>query len=128
MKATLKIFTLVGFSAFFLLLNHAVAIERAEVVDRAKAFSYHPWTCGLSNLSASCLSGYQSEYVVGDHMGLPYDWGGFVSLHEFDQDIASGLGAGTPPGGDSVSCTTGLDCSGFVSQCWDTGIKYGIIC
>ncbi len=103
----------------------AAAIDRAEVMDRARAFAGHPWHCSASNLQASCLTGYQSEYVEGDHMGLPYDWGGFVMLHRFDLDIDEGEGAGSPAGGEVAACTTGLDCSGYVSACWDTGQKYG---
>jgi len=103
----------------------AVAIDRAEVMDRARALAFHPWRCGANNLQASCASGYDSAYVVGDHLGLPYDWGGFVSLHEFGVHIGAGYGAGSPAGGSVLSCTTGLDCSGFVSECWGLDSKLG---
>jgi hypothetical protein len=114
-------------AAIILLANSSTsrAVTRIEVIERGKAFCYHPWHCYADNLAASCASNYDSEYVVGDHMGLPYDWGGFVSLHQFDLDIQNGEGAGSPAGGDVYYCTTGLDCSGFVSQCWKTPWKYG---
>ncbi len=97
----------------------AQGITRDEVMVRAKAFAYHPWRCSTANLTASCDAGYQSVYVVGDFMGLPYDWGGYMTLFEFDQQIAQGNGAGSYPSDGILSCTSGLDCSGFVSQCWD---------
>jgi hypothetical protein len=98
----------------------AHAISRDQVMVRAKAFAYHPWRCTTTNLTASCSSIYQSAYVPGDYVGLPYDWGGYMTLFEFDQQIAQGYGAGSSVG-DELDCTAGLDCSGFVSKCWDTG-------
>lgn len=103
----------------------ARGIDRAEVIDRARAFCYHSWTCSAANLLAPCLAGYDSRYAVGDHLGVCYDWGGYVSLHQFGMDIRAGQGAGSPPQGEVAACTTGLDCSGYISQCWDTGQKYG---
>jgi MYXO-CTERM domain-containing protein len=99
----------------------AGAITRDEVMVRARAFAYHPWRCTQSNLTASCSSTYKSVYTPGDYVGLPYDWGGYMNKFTFDQGIANGLGAGSVPYGDILSCTVGLDCSGYVSQCWDTG-------
>jgi len=98
----------------------AAAISRSEVMARAKAFAFHPWTCGSANLTASCNGAYTSVYVPGDYVGLPYDWGGYMSLFTFDQGIASGLGAGSYPDDGVLSCTVGLDCSGFVSEAWAT--------
>ncbi len=103
------------------LLRPAGAISRDEVMVRAKAYAYHPWTCTTANLTATCDSGYQSEYVPGDYMGLPYDWGGYKTLFQFDQEIAQGHGAGSYPADGVLSCTSGLDCSGYVSKCWDAG-------
>ena len=105
--------------------SQARAISRTRVMVRARSFVYHPWRCTTANLTASCDSGYSSVYVPGDYMGLPYDWGGFVSLFEFDGDILDGLGAGSYSSDGVLSCTTGLDCSGFVSKAWDTPWKYG---
>jgi hypothetical protein len=103
----------------------AQAIDRAEVMDRAQAFCYHPWTCSSANLQASCMTGYDSYYTVGDHLGVCYDWGGYASLHQFGVDIRAGQGAGSPFNAPDPSCTTGVDCSGYVSRCWDTSQKYG---
>lgn len=58
--------------------------------------------------------------------GIPYQWGGFSSLAEFDQGLRMGLAAGdvyTPAKRrhlhDAVSRhAVGLDCSGFISRVW----------
>ena len=102
----------------------AGAVTRAEVLDRAKAYCFHPWPCSPENLTAECAPGVTSELTVGDHMGLPYKWGGFTSLHDFDLDIEAGHLAGSPPG-TVFGCAAGLDCSGYVSACWKTPKKYG---
>ena len=97
------------------------AISRDEVLVRAQSYCYHPWTCASKNLTASCSGSYQSAYAPGDYMGLPYDWGGYVTLFEFDDGIDSGKGAGSYPENGVLGCTVGVDCSGFVSKVWDVG-------
>ena len=99
----------------------ASAIPRSEVMARAKAFAFHPWTCTAENLTAACAPAYQSVYVPGDYVGLPYDWGGYMTLFEFDQQIDQGYGAGSYPDDGILACTSGVDCSGFVSKAWGTG-------
>lgn len=101
--------------------GEAGAITRSEVLSRAKGFAYHPWTVTNVNLTASCNGAYQSVYVPGDYVGLPYDWGGYMTLFEFDQGILSGKGAGSYPDDGILSCTVGLDCSGFVSKAFGAG-------
>jgi hypothetical protein len=98
------------------------AISREAVMAHAKAYAWHPWRCTAANQTASCSPSYRSIYPVGDFMGLPYDWGGYMSLFEFDQQIGVQFyGAGSYPADGILACTAGLDCSGFVSKCWDVG-------
>jgi len=115
MRAIALIVTLLG------LATSSHAITRDEVMARAKAFAYHPWRCATANLTASCSASYKSVYSPGDYVGLPYDWGGYMTKFEFDQQIAQGHGAGSQPGDGVLACTAGLDCSGYVSKCWDAG-------
>jgi MYXO-CTERM domain-containing protein len=88
---------------------------------RSRAYAFHPWRCTSANLSASCAASYESIYVPGDYLGLPYDWGGYMSLFRFDQEIAQGYGAGSYASDGILDCTSGLDCSGFVSRAWGVG-------
>ncbi|HNZ21721.1 MAG TPA: hypothetical protein PKL24_06240 [Polyangiaceae bacterium] len=113
-------FGLLAGSIALISASPSAAITRDEVMVRAKAFAFHPWRATQNNLTASCSSTYQSVYTPGDYVGLPYDWGGYMSLFTFDQGIQAGLGAGSYPADGILSCTVGLDCSGYVSQCWNT--------
>jgi hypothetical protein len=58
--------------------------------------------------------------------GVPYQWGGFSTLAEFEAGVEAGLAAGDVYTSakrkqldDAVSKhAVGVDCSGFVSRCW----------
>jgi hypothetical protein len=110
--------TLAALVAALSVAGAAHAITRTETLVRAKAFAFHPWTMTAANQTASCSSAYVSAFQPGDYMGLPYDWGGYMSLFSFDQQILAGYGAGSYPADGILDCTAGLDCSGFVSQAW----------
>jgi len=107
--------------AILLCTATAGAISRDEVLVRAQTYSFHPWECENQNVTASCAWGYQSVHAVGQHMGLPYDWGGCMTLLKFDKGLAQGQGAGSYPDDGILDCTVGLDCSGFVSKAWGVG-------
>jgi len=56
-----------------------------------------------------------------ENVGVPYKWGGFSSLSQFDQGIADGKLAGHIPTSGKSAATmkaVGVDCSGLVSRCW----------
>jgi len=63
------------------------------------------------------------------NVGVPYKWGGFDSLPDFDAGIKHGRYGGDittkreiP---DGVSCeAVGVDCSGFVSRCFNLPRQY----
>lgn len=64
--------------------------------------------------------------------GIPYQWGGFATPEQFDRDLAAGLAAGDVYTSekrarldDAVSRhATGIDCSGFISRCWNLERSY----
>ncbi|TAG08750.1 MAG: hypothetical protein EAZ42_09350, partial [Verrucomicrobia bacterium] len=64
--------------------------------------------------------------------GMPYQWGGFDSPESFQKKLAAGYYAGdiaSPSkrrsGDDGVSQEAcGIDCSGFVSRCWNLPRAY----
>ncbi len=104
----------------------AQAIDREATLDNAAIFATHEWTMGSANQYASCSSDYVSDYTPGHtYRGIPYDWGGWVTADEYDDYIAAGYGAGSHSWHGVLSCTVGVDCSGFVSQAWETSTKYG---
>jgi MYXO-CTERM domain-containing protein len=102
----------------------AHAITRDKVIVTAHAYAYHPWHCAAANLTGTCGGSYQSDYTVGDQLGLPYDWGGYLTLFDFDQKLAQGYAAGSPAADPVLDCNIGVDCSGYVSLCWGVA-KYG---
>jgi hypothetical protein len=109
-----------------LLVGAAWAIDREAVLDNAAEFCTHPWTMGAANQYASCSSEYVSDYSPGTtYRGIPYDWGGWVTTAEYDAYLEDGYGAGSHSWHGSLWCTVGVDCSGFVSQAWETSQKYG---
>lgn len=99
----------------------ASAITREEVLVRARAYTVHRWSSSAPNQTASCSAAYKSLFPAGDYVGLPYDWGGYMSLFTFDQQIVQGYGAGSQETDGVLECTAGVDCSGFVSMAWGSG-------
>ena len=92
---------------------------RAEVVARAKQLAAHEWICHASNLHASCSRIYKSDWQDGQHIiGIPYNWGGVDGPDAFDKKLTQGLAAGAHSRYGVLSCTAGIDCSGFVTYCW----------
>ncbi len=109
-----------------LAIQGVLAIDREDVLDNAAIFTTHEWTMGSENQYASCSSDYVSDWTPGQtYQGIPYDWGGWVTTDEYDDDLAAGYGAGSHSWHGVLWCTTGVDCSGFVSQAWETDQKYG---
>lgn len=99
----------------------ASAITREEALVRARSYASHPWHAASANMTASCKAAYTSVYTPGDFVGLPYNWGGYQTLFDFDQKILNGYAAGAQPSDGVLACTAGVDCSGFVSMAWSVG-------
>ena len=63
----------------------------------------------------------------GAYSSVPYDWGGFASVTDFQSAMTTGEDAGsinsktTSP----LQCSSGVDCSGFVSRAWNLAAKHG---
>lgn len=109
--------------------QNASAISRADVMAHAVEFSELMWNSTQANVTADCSSEYTSLYldiygVGGPHKGMAYDWGGWDTVPAFLDKISKGYGAGTHSSDGILSCTTGQDCSGFVSRCWETSKKF----
>lgn len=92
----------------------------------AEAVRYveHPWQMKASNQKATCKADYKSDHAPGAQVGIPYAWGGSMTLGEFDRRIANGEAAGSHSRDGILSCVAGVDCSGFVSQVWKLPQRY----
>jgi hypothetical protein len=125
-------------------------VTRAEAIQIAKSYLRHRWTPSTRNIlhgndargvrvdtpdiayqpSGRAIPGWWVPGAVNE--GVPYQWGGFSTLAEFDQGIAHGLAAGDVytdakrAGLDDAVSTqaVGIDCSGFVSRCWKLPRSY----
>ena len=120
-------------------------VTREEILAKAEAFRRHRWFAEARHVRhGDDPDGIRVDTpdvsLPGDgrlrpdgwwrpgqwNEGIPYQWGGFSSLSEFDEGLRRGLAAGdvyTPAKrrhlNDAVSRhAVGLDCSGFISRVW----------
>jgi len=109
--------------------------RREEILEIAFAYAAHEWSASERNVfhgedergqrvdtpdTSFDPKGWKSDGSV--NVGIPYQWGGFSSLEEFDAGIAAGAWAGHVPTTDQSGATTravGVDCSGYVARCFD---------
>jgi MYXO-CTERM domain-containing protein len=113
--------TLASLAAITAVAGSASAVTRDEVMTRALSYASHPWTSTSANQTATCSAAYKSLDPPGDYVGVAYNWGGYQSLFEYDKNLVAGFGAGAQETDGVLSCTAGVDCSGFVSKTWDAG-------
>ncbi|MBN1423986.1 SH3 domain-containing protein [Candidatus Fermentibacteria bacterium] len=110
-------------------------LSRSQMMLNARAFVNLQWSASSGNITSGIQQLPDGSSVrtpawvtVGAKQKVPYKWGGFTSTSTF----AAGVPLGKKCGDDyteSVSWTDlyciGVDCSGFVSRCWNTSQKYG---
>ena len=114
---------------------------RANVVARAFTLVNHVWSPSNANVYHGLDSDgvqvntpdtdySQSRFRCGwwapnqPNAGIPYMWGGYSSIEEFDAGVAAGLYAGNVPEDRTAARSRhceGFDCSGLISRCWDVG-------
>ena len=127
----------------------AQSISSIDVIANAYDYYNHTWTAHSNNITTGTYVSYycsdaSNKYVrtpdwVNDlsnpnKSSIPYKWGGFSSLQQYDSGITNGKYAGDiqtrHPNNTSVhySCGTsaavGLDCSGFTSRCFELSSHY----
>ena len=111
--------------------GNGVPITRQKIINNAEPYATHKWYCNPNNIRSYDCGGVHvttpSWVKVGDNISVPYMWGGFSSLDQFDQGLLDGVSAGdsyTHGNGAGSTCAVGVDCSGFVSRAWGLGRKY----
>lgn len=114
-------------------LDSTVApISRKTIIERAEAFETYEWIATSENIYNSVWCDNQDVIsvpwvVVGTNRSMPYMWDGFSSIEKYNAGMAAGLAAGnrnTSTSIGSMNCAEGVDCSGYVSQAWNTEWKY----
>ncbi|MBW6458374.1 MAG: hypothetical protein K0B52_04340, partial [FCB group bacterium] len=104
----------------------ATSVERSEALEIADAHVRHVWTATAANIGITATVTTPEWIQIGENVSIPYKWGGWNTIAQFDAGIAAGKLAGDKntsvvDWGNSV----GNDCSGYVSVCWKTSQKYG---
>lgn len=107
-----------------------ITLTRSESLAIADSYVQHQWTAAACNIGSVSCGGKTvttpSWVTVGSHQRVPYQWGGFSSLSEFDGGLSACKYAGdSNTTGGASSCAVGVDCSGFVSRAWKCTSKYG---
>jgi len=119
-----------------------VSISRAESVQIAELYLQHSWKPTEKNIfhgidaNGVRVDTPDVDFQPGDlpgwwvpgmaNVSVPYKWGGFSSIEEFDRGIADAKYAGDAwtharelaNGGPASDQAVGVDCSGFLSRCW----------
>ena len=105
-------------------MAQASGTTRERALDISAEFATHQWTMTAVNESASCSDDYQSDFTAGTWVGIPYDWGGWLTTKNTTRPCSTEMELAAIAGMGSCG-HGGVDCSGFVSQAWETNQKYG---
>lgn len=102
-------------------------ITRAKIIDNAIPYIEIQWYCSAQNINHPEYLQYGNQpcdFSVGWQTGEAYSYGGNDNVPTFLDRIARGDGAGShlshyTAAGGTPWWATGLDCSAFVSRCWE---------
>ncbi len=99
--------------------------SRVEALRIGEQYVLHQYACTSANLAPNVVTAPDGDLVQtppwllqGINARIPYMWGGFSSLTQFNNGLANGRYAGDINTAGVSSYSVGVDCSGFVSRCW----------
>ncbi len=102
-----------------------VAADRQIALRLGEEYVLHKYSCAAKNLAPINVRASDGDTVrtplwliVGTNARVAYKWGGFNTITGFDNGLASGKFAGDIHTKGVSSTAVGVDCSGFVSRCW----------
>lgn len=113
--------------------NAVQSITRSQILANADKYEKVKWYCSEKNTSNNTIINLPDGgvirtpkwVVVGSKVKMPYKWGGFTNIENFNPRIDAGSYAGddyTSREQNVVSFgdtyCVGVDCSGFVSLVW----------
>ena len=109
-------------------------VTRSEALAIGDSYAAHEWSCTSANLTGpSGVTASDGLLIItpswiqpGDNVRVPYKWGGFSTLNQFDDGLLAGKYAGDRYTRKSSGSrdAVGVDCSGFVSRCWKLSSHY----
>ena len=98
---------------------------RSQALHIGETYVLHEYSCAAMNLSPTDKTAPDGDIVrtpswliVGRNARVAYMWGGFNSVSQIDAGLLSGKYAGDINTAGVTSYSVGVDCSGFVSRCW----------
>ncbi len=110
-------------------MNKSISTTRSEILKKAEQYVEHKYYCSAANLAPGGTVAQDGDKVKtpgwlrkGWNARIPYKWGGFNTLREFDSNLKKGYYAGDIDTKGVSDYAVGVDCSGFVSRCW--GLTY----
>jgi len=111
-----------------LYLAEAPISERYDAFDRGLDMVEYTWTYDPSSMKTpDAGSTKPPQHLRGSSTieveGIPYKWGGFDNISEFETNLEDGKTAGDINSSSVVSSVTGIDCSGFISRAYDISYK-----
>ncbi len=99
--------------------------SRTAALKIAETYVLHQYFCTAGNLAPQDKTAPDGDVVrtpdwliVGENARIPYKWGGFNTITQFDNGLQNGRFAGDINTNGVSSYAVGVDCSGFVSRCW----------
>jgi len=103
--------------------------DRTSAMQTAYAYYSHTWHCSQSNYY-TCGGSARPGYITtadADCYEVPYQYGGYQSVSQFDSDMTGNKTAGDVNcDHDPRTCASVVDRSGFIQNCWgQTSQKYG---
>jgi hypothetical protein len=112
-------------------LSKLTTASRTLSITIADSYIVHHYSCSAANLAPNAVKGPDGDIVqtpswlvVGRNAHLPYQWGGFSTVAQFDAGLASGMYAGDINTAGVSSYAVSVDCSGYVSRCWQLSSHY----
>lgn len=102
-------------------------ITRVKIIDNAIPYIQVEWYCSEKNINHPeylQYGGQPCDFSVGWQTAVAYSYGGNDDVPKFLDRIAKGDGAGShlshyTAAGGTPWWATGIDCSAFVSRCWE---------
>ncbi len=105
--------------------NVLIGTSRRDALRIGDTYVLHQFVCNPVNLAPNGITAPDGDIVrtpswliEGTNARIPYKWGGFSTLAQFDAGLAAGKYAGDTHTSGVSSYAYGVDCSGFVSRCW----------
>lgn len=103
----------------------ATPASRSLALHIGESYVLHKYFCSPANLTVTDKTAPDGDVVrtpawliVGENARVAYKWGGFNTLEQYDAGLKTGKFAADINTNGVSSYAVGVDCSGFVSRCW----------